>query len=100
MCNIAIGGFQSFSTPGHHQLVDFCEQSYLPGGGSRFFAEQKTADPTGGSYAPWLLIFNCLKESKSRIVAIVGLPIALPKLLLELLHSVPQSETLLVSLCA
>jgi hypothetical protein len=57
-------------------------------------------NPTGGSYAPWLLIFNCLKESKSRIVAIVGLPIALPKLLLELLHSVPQSETLLVSLCA
>ena len=35
----------------------------------RFFAQQKTADPSGSSCAPWLLIFNCLKEPKSRIVA-------------------------------
>ena len=35
----------------------------------RFFAQQKTADPTGSSCAPWLLIFNCLKEPKSRLFA-------------------------------
>ena len=38
----------------------------------RFLAQQKTADPTGSSCAPWLLIFNCLKEPKSRDLATSG----------------------------
>jgi hypothetical protein len=39
----------------------------------RFFAQQKTADPTGSYGAPWLLIFNCLKELKSGDLVTIGL---------------------------
>ncbi len=39
----------------------------------RFFAQQKTADPTGSSCAPWLLISNCLKEPKARGFATIEL---------------------------